>query len=326
MEERGEINLNIDTTKRYLTARRNKVKELWNLGYTVDEIARYFEVWPESIDMSLVKCNINQFDRQINCSEPKNFTLIMRRRDGLQDSGFIREPLFYKNTNGNVVLEELLCGFKGRRIAQTLGCPSGDVLKISTDPVYSNRIKQSRTEREKFANELLEIADDWSMDEISEFTGVPKSRVCELENAPKKRRVSKKAPGTLSYKKENIAVQIAEQFLSGNTQQSIADEFGLSRATVSKYLRIVGAQDPQKDVLIKDKLKNHGADIVDSKNHFREQYSGSDEVLAILQQKYVQDGCLIQTQRSIARELGVSEQIIQRISKTNGFIPFKKCR
>ena len=59
MEERGEINLNIDTTKRYLTARRNKVKELWNLGYTVDEIARYFEVWPESIDMSLVKCNIN---------------------------------------------------------------------------------------------------------------------------------------------------------------------------------------------------------------------------------------------------------------------------
>ena len=40
MEERREINLNTDTTKRYLTARRNKVKELWNLGYTVDEIAR----------------------------------------------------------------------------------------------------------------------------------------------------------------------------------------------------------------------------------------------------------------------------------------------
>lgn len=57
-----------------------------------------------------------------------------------------------------------------------------------------------------------------------------------------------------------------------------------------------------------------------------ETYSGKDEISAILQKDYVREGCLIQTQRSIAKELGVSEQIIQMISKANGFISYKNCK
>ena len=70
-------------------------------------------------------------------------------------------------------------------------------------------------------------------------------------------------------------------------------------------------------------MKRHGADIVSGRLRFRENYSGSDQILELLKEKYVQEGQLTQTQKKIAKELGVSEQIIQKLAKANGLKPFK---
>lgn len=318
--------LSMEDTKEYLNIRRDRVKELWEQGYTLDEIGRYFEVSTDTVNKSLIKRHINFYDRTTNCKRPEGFESLMERRDGLMESGFWRKPKIYTDTAGNLILEELICGFKGSIIAQINECGSKDVIKISANPEYSQMIKEARTDREKIANEILGKVTDWSLDEVSEFIGLPKSRVRELGNAPKHRRSADKKNGALSYKKENLAIRIADEFLAGKNQKMIADEFDLSRATVSKYLKIIIMQNPEKGVLIKQKLKNHGADIVCSKKRFMETYSGKDEILAILQKNYVHDGCLIQTQKSIAKELGVSEQIIQMISKANGFISYKNCK
>lgn len=208
----------------------------------------------DTINKSLIKCHINFYDRITNCKRPEDFESLMERRDGLMESGFWRKPKIYTDTAGNLILEELICGFRGSIIAQVNGCESKDVIKISANPKYFKMIKEVRTDREKIANEILEKVTDWSLDEVSEFIGLPKSRVRELENAPKHRRSADKKNGALSYKKENLAMRIA-------------DEFDLSRATVSKYLIIIIMQNPEKGVLIKDKLKNHGADIVCSKKN-----------------------------------------------------------
>lgn len=317
--------LSIDSTKRYLTARRKRIAELWGLGYTVDEIARYFEVRTESIDVSLVKCGINQFDRQIGCSaELRDFKLDMRRRDGLVESGFYKKPEFYDIAKGNVILEELLCGIKNNRISQILPCSTTDVLKVSTDPANADILQKSKSDRENIANELLGSSDDWSLDEVSEFTGLPRSKVMQLDNAPKHRRkTAEKNKEVFAYKRKNLAMQVADSFLSGKTQQEVGDEFGYSRATISKCLKAACELDPEKGELIREKLKRHGADIVSGRLKFRENYSGSDQILELLKEKYVQEGQLTQTQKKIARELGVSEQIIQKLAKANGFKPFK---
>lgn len=313
--------LRIESTNKYLTARRRRIAELWGLGYTVDEIARYFEVRTESIDQSLFKCGINQFDRQIRCSaELRDFKSDMRRRDGLKESGFYKKPEFYDIANGNVILEELLCGFKNTRISQSLLCLTTDFLLIIGDPQNSDILQKAKADRESIANGLLDSSDDWSLDEVSEFTGLSKSMVMRLENAPKHRRkISEKNAEVFAYKKKNLAMQIADSFLSGKTQQEVSDEFDCSRATISKCLKIACELDPEKGELIKEKLKNHGTDIAVGRLRFREKYSGTDQILELLKEKYVQEGQLTQTQKKIAKELGVSEQIIQKLAKANGF-------
>lgn len=317
--------LNIDSTKRYLIARRKRIAELWGWGYTVDEIARYFEVRTESVDQSLVKCGINQFDRQIGCNaKRRDFKWVMSHRDGLEESGFYKKPEFYDIAKGDVIFEELLCGFKNTRISQVLPCPTTDVLRVSSDSDNSAILQKSKADREVVANVLLGSADNWSLDEVSEFTGLSRSRVMQLENAPKHKRKSANNMETFAYKKKNLVLQVADSFLSGKTQQVVADEFGYSRTTISKCLKAVCELDPERGELIKEKLKRHGADIVTARLRFHENYSGSDQILKLLKERYVQEGLLTQTQKVIARELGVSEQIVQKLAKENGLKPYKE--
>ena len=129
--------LSMEDTKGYLNSRRNRVKELWEQGYTLDEIGRYYEVSTDTINKSLIKCHINFYDRTTNCKKPEDFESLMERRDGLMESGFWRKPKIYTDTAGNLILEELICGFRGSIIAQVNGCESKDVIKISANLEYS---------------------------------------------------------------------------------------------------------------------------------------------------------------------------------------------
>lgn len=243
--------------------RRCIVKEMYEKGYSILDIARFFELPYTYIIRSLNKVgynidhvdtsNLNKRKKAVNINRAireRNSNLEGKSLSEVQKLGFWKIPTEYEaalqtagknNKTLAVQIELRKIGFEKREILSYLGIDkvSYSVRRSQTDPFFDNQIEVCK--------QLLK--EGWSYSYLFEFCGVSVSRLVNRDKVRKENPTKRKRKNTYLTQMENIYNMYKNN--ENMTHRKIAEHFGISRKTVIHYINLYKELHPELDPIPK---------------------------------------------------------------------------
>ena len=302
-----------------LRARREKVNELYDKGYGILDISRYFEVPSHCIRKSLLKMsdlleggNVRLKSENLDISAElieRDNSLSMLSVQNIRTLGFWAMPKEFalhdpQDIEQGLLRELRMVGLNKEEIAFYMGFSSVlDVPKIRKEQScdFCNR-------QIKLVSELKKA--DWSYKEIIEFCGISLTKIYKNQTY-----IDGKSPLRMAQMKETeekyreIYFDYKEN--ENMTHRELASKYNISRGTVIKAIKCYQNQHPELSPIQKRKSSGNNGNIK----------TKSDEIIAsLLQGDYLSKdstGKYINAKsfESIAKDFDVTEKTISKCIK-----------
>lgn len=229
-----------------LSTRRDKVKELYEMGYMVIDIARYFEVSTSCIRKSLEVSGLHVDGVKVKVASLETINIRLEERDVLIKSkgisnqavwhlGFWRIPREFSISRNvddkeTALQKELrMIGIQPKEIREYMGYDINQVLKVS------------RPQKNSFFDEQLSVArqlyaEGWSINDLIEFCGIV---VGKFINRNKERTESIEGLMKGYSKIAGTAKKLFEEYNEDDniTHQDLAKKYGITRRSVITYIQ-----------------------------------------------------------------------------------------